>query len=62
MTAAELRHTNLCNAALLAADKVHQDAGVPSDVTMRSLKVLRDHVETLIESVASDLERQEADE
>jgi hypothetical protein len=55
------QHEQLLKRAKEVADKLHADTSVSSVETMMSLKDLREHVDFLIESVASDLQMQEDD-
>jgi hypothetical protein len=58
----EKSHERRCDSAKKAVDAVHQDTTVDVATTMMSLKDIREHVNILIESVASDLEMHEEDE
>ena len=49
------RHEALLNEAMAAADRLHGDTSVSLDESLRSLGALRDHVEMLMDAVASSM-------
>lgn len=49
------KHDELLDAAKLATDRLHSDTSVSLHETFDSLRDLRDHVEVLMDAVASNL-------